>query len=609
MCHFRHMRGKGLVRQTPENQHNGKPRIRNRLGGCGSVSVQTLTPGFDNRACRGYTSSQSMKTSLRILAVVIVLAAVGTFFLLRNFGPSDPAELAPDEAIIFAQFPDGIRSVTRWQGTSLAQILNEAEVKAFLEKPMQKLGGMGGNETGGHFVGVKPIRFFMTAMADGKGSIGGYGGFQFFGDRASLDKSMDSLRTLWGGGEFRGSEIEGSKVMRTEKGGQAWLYAVHGRWCFVAADESSLRVALVRAAGKATTPSLAKSGDFRKAIGPLPKEADVLLFARVGPLLDFVLKAGESMGAQPIQAQVNQLRGIETIAAASKIDGRNLRDGVFVRPTQPPAHGQTLEHQSIRFAGPETLIYLSTVIDWQSLQSGAGGSPLPAGMFQNLATLGLTPDQLPQALGGEFDLSVAWAADSIRPDVRVIIPVRDPELTKRWIETLSAGAFPQMMATDDPLGTVYTFGDAQPMLAPTMILTRDFLLFGLSDADIRAVASKQPGVASLENSPAFAPAKATFERKNEVFGFVDAAALFRRTYEQLRPVISFSAALMPGVADVVDVSKLPEAATITKHLQPITYSIRRTDGGILMESEGPITLNQSGAILAAATVWFQGTQQ
>jgi hypothetical protein len=67
---------------------------------------------------------------------------------------------------------------------------------------------------------------------------------------------------------------------------------------------------------------------------------------------------------------------------------------------------------------------------------------------------------------------------------------------------------------------------------------------------------------------------------------------------------SFRAAITPGASDIIDGSKLPETETIAKHLQPIVYSQIRLPEGYLVESSGPITMNQAVLIAAAAGAAF-----
>ena len=50
--------------------------------------------------------------------------------------------------------------------------------------------------------------------------------------------------------------------------------------------------------------------------------------------------------------------------------------------------------------------------------------------------------------------------------------------------------------------------------------------------------------------------------------------------------------MMPDLKNRIDVSKLPKAETITKHLPPIVLSQKRTTEGTRRESSGPVSLTQ-----------------
>jgi hypothetical protein len=59
------------------------------------------------------------------------------------------------------------------------------------------------------------------------------------------------------------------------------------------------------------------------------------------------------------------------------------------------------------------------------------------------------------------------------------------------------------------------------------------------------------------------------------------------------------AAFMPAIADTVDLSKLPPADVITKHLSPIVMSQNYDRDGYVAESVGPVPLYQT--VLGAVT--------
>jgi hypothetical protein len=63
--------------------------------------------------------------------------------------------------------------------------------------------------------------------------------------------------------------------------------------------------------------------------------------------------------------------------------------------------------------------------------------------------------------------------------------------------------------------------------------------------------------------------------------------------------------MMPDLKKNLDVSKLPKAETIAKHLPPIVLSQKRTTEGTLVESSGPITMTQFLLLVGAGAMAAQ----
>ncbi len=87
------------------------------------------------------------------------------------------------------------------------------------------------------------------------------------------------------------------------------------------------------------------------------------------------------------------------------------------------------------------------------------------------------------------------------------------------------------------------------------------------------------------------------------------ALIYTRVDATLRPMLFMSAAFLPGIADTVDLNKLPAPETITKHLSPIVMSQRYDGDGYISESVGPVTVYQTivgvGGLGGAAAVLYQ----
>jgi hypothetical protein len=97
---------------------------------------------------------------------------------------------------------------------------------------------------------------------------------------------------------------------------------------------------------------------------------------------------------------------------------------------------------------------------------------------------------------------------------------------------------------------------------------------------------------TLRDAADFKDAMPAFQSANEAFGYIDTPTVFTRVYNSFVPVIRFGAAMMPDLKNRIDVSKLPKAESIAKHLPPIVLSQKRTTEGTLMESSGPVSLTQ-----------------
>ena len=92
----------------------------------------------------------------------------------------------------------------------------------------------------------------------------------------------------------------------------------------------------------------------------------------------------------------------------------------------------------------------------------------------------------------------------------------------------------------------------------------------------------------------------------DAVGYVDAKVLFERTYGLLKPMAALGVMMAPQANDYVDVNKLPDVETISKHLSPIVYSQSSDEQGALMESVGPVTFLQAelgaGGLLGASAI-------
>lgn len=533
------------------------------------------------------------KLSIAAAALAVLIFVVALLFL-KAAGPSDAAALVPEDTVFLASLSDLPRSFLRWQGTCLAQIGREPEVKAFLEKPLSKLAGNpGADETGKILVGLKPGRIFVAVTAVTAESVDALVGFQYWGGRKDFDAAVARMRQELPPGETTRETHGGSEIVGSQHGKFMVFTATRGTWGFVSTNKDLIISALDRARGDHASPSLAASPRFQEVSRRMLKSPDFTFFLQPQKVIDALLEAGRSLGAESIPEQVEDLRSTEAVGGSLKIDGEIQRDAVFILRKNPKT-ADTLTHKGARFTSPDTVVFVDFLARFSGLpgllQKALSGSAPQASIveFAGLAS---------SAYGLECAIAVNWGAGQMAPSGVLAVEIRDRVKADESLKKLMA-FFPETRVVEQDGVKLYSIPSvSNPLASPTLTLTGQFLVLGLDPASVAKAARSQG--AAIEGAPAFAPALAPYRSANEVFAFVDTRGLFERAYTALRPVILFGAQVMPGAADMIDTGKLPQTETIAKHLPPVILSQQRLDDGVFLESSGPVTMSQL-AIAAAA---------
>lgn len=545
------------------------------------------------------------KIAAVILVLLLVLLGVGVWFW-KSLGASDAARLLPQGTVVLVSLPDTVRTAMRWPSTTLAKIGVEPDIRAFLEKPFARIGqGGGGDEAAKILVDLKPTRLFfaVTSVKETAAVVG----FQFLGSRKSFESAVGRLRTELDrhatGQPAQTSAYNGVAITVTTHGPHSLFTAVAGRWAFLSNNLDALHQVLDRAAGTAKDGVLADLPRYQKVVAELPRDPDLLVFSQPQAILDTLLAFGQSMGAQQIPAQVEQARKVEAIGIGVKLEGADIRDAIFVLRPDPPDFGK-LSHAGMKLTSPDTFAYFDFLANFAEM-SQATTNPFLAPLLQNPAMQGSRLVELaPQALGPECSVSANWPAGQMKPEVLLAVQVRDAAKAAECLRELT-GLFPETVVSDQNGVSFYSFPSMQSAFAnPTVAQVDGFLIAGLDPAGLeRVVAAGQKGP-TLDKSPAFGPAQDFYAHGNEVFGFVNTAEVFTRAYDALKPIMTFGIALVPGMNDYFDSTKLPPTQSIARHLQPMISAQTRRADGYLLESRGPITMNQAALLSAAVGFYF-----
>lgn len=530
-------------------------------------------------------------------AVIAALIFIGVLIFKRETGPSDAATLVPPETVAFVNFPDLPRTFLRWKGSALGAIGREADVKAFLEKPLRKLmADPGASEANSLLAALRPGNIFLAVTRITADETRTLVGFQFWGDRAAYDKAVERLRAELPGGKTPPTALDhnGIPVVSSEHGGFQLYSAAVGRWGFLSTNIETLNAALDRATGRDTSPSLASAPRLRQVGNRLPGEPDFLAFIQPETAIDALVAAGTRMGAQLIPGQVEALRSAEAVGIAWKIDGEIQRDAVFTL-RKPGATKPALDHAAIGFTSPATVVFVESFLDTSALPAALQAVPELAAdpRIAALATLAA------EAIGTSAGVIIDWPENAGMPSAIGSLALRDRAKALEFV-SLVAPALPGLQTRQDGDRDILTLANpTNPFFAPVAVLTDKQILFGLDEASTLAAAASKATAAPLSSRPDFQAFAPTFEAANEIFAFADSRVVFERAYNALRPIIVFGASVMPGVADIVDVTKLPASASISKHLTPMVLSQRSVEDGTLLESSGPLTFNQALLLLGA----------
>ncbi|MEI6279005.1 MAG: hypothetical protein WCQ16_06440 [Verrucomicrobiae bacterium] len=531
---------------------------------------------------------KKLSLAAALLAVLLFLAVL---IFRRVAGPTDGASLLPADTVFYASLTDLPRSMLRWQGTALAEIGRASAVKAFLEKPLSNwMSDPGTGEAGGILAGLKPTRLFFAVTGLSSNRVDAVVGFQFWGGKKDFDEAVARLRKELPPGGTTGESYAGDEIVSTSHGKFSLFSAAHGRWGFLATDGAILKSLLDRASGKSSDLPLAKSPDFQKSLKHMLPAPDFLFFLRPQKVVDVLLETGRSLGAEAIPGQISGLRATEAVAGSWKLDGRLQRDAIFLlRPGVRSA--ESLAHKALRFTAPDTVLYVDFLARFAGL-SALLEKALPDRREAAAELAGLAVS----AFGPEAAVVANWQTGQMTPSMVFALEVRDPavagESLKRFLSF-----FPETLVTDQAGIKLHSIPSmSNPLASPTLTLTRDFLIVGLDPAVVaRAAGASGP---TIDSQPAFGPALPAFQSSNEAFAFVDSKRLVELAYNALRPVILFGAQVMPGVAGMIDTSKLPQTDAIAGHLPPVIFSQQRIEEGVLIESSGPLAVSQIALGLA-----------
>jgi len=569
-----------------------------------------------------------MKRAVLPLLLVIFSAAAG-FYLLKRFPPHEhreAADLLPANTLILEEMPNLHRTQERWPQTALAQIINEPDLQAFLARPLSQLPFHDElDKRLGQLKAIDPSRFFLGVTEwSGSGAPLAVAGLSYAGDRAQVDSLVSELRR-----EAQQTWPEGKSDIQKYGAGEIETFATpaftaalayRGEWVFIATDIALLKATLDRFDASPAPDSLGQQADFKKCLQHLPDAADNILYLRPDLLADKVETLAMMLNPTGEIQQGEQLKQTRAWSVGFKMDGLLMRDAGFA--IQPPAPDYTtpLARDAFRLSTPDTILAIASRLPQLGAIQLPDAKADPTGtlaMFEGwekaFTDRGLGLKQFNQAFGPEGGFLLDWPAGFLSyPGPLVMMDVRDTALARKFLDTLptvDSGSGAGFTRQDKEGITYYTlpfYGGAIPSLQLTLGLTDKCLIGALASTDSVTQAAKRLNspASGLTASPDYQKAAALVQSPSVSFTYLDSKPIFERLYGMVSSVAAIG--LIPHISDYVDVAKLPNVATISRHLSPIVSSDAYNDGGLTWESAGPVTSTQAsiltGGLMGAAAV-------
>ena len=554
-----------------------------------------------------------MKRVVLPLAVVLVLAGAG-FYLQRGLAghPRQVATWLPAGTILFEDLPDLHRTADRWPATALAQILNEPEVQALLQRPLGLTPHRAGFE--GRLARLRridPSHLFL-AVTDwsGAGAPKAVAGLSYMGSKQDLDALVDELRKRvresWPEGKGDIEQYGSGEIETFSTPNFSAALAYRGTWLFIATDTALLKASLDRYEGKPAPDSLAELPAFKSSLQHLPQAPDSLFFMRPGLMADKAASLALMLNPVADAQSMDSLRKIDAVGMALKLDGDLMRDAAYVIKSQPdePGDRAPLARDALKLTTPDTVIVAGERIP------GLGDAQLPdtksdpTGILELLhsylktfADQGLGAAQLQQAFGPELGFVLDWPAGAMIPTPLAVVDVKDAALARKFLDTLVTApiagiSFSRQDAVGISFYSMPPTGIAFFPLQITLGLTGRCLIGALNADAVKQGATRwSAGAAGLGGIALYQKAVGQVAEPTISFTYVDTKAVFERIYGLFRGVASMG--FVPHLSGYVDLAKLPAPETISRHLGPMVSSVAVKDGGVLLESAGPVTMTQA----------------
>jgi hypothetical protein len=568
--------------------------------------------------------------------LLVILAAAAAFAIsygLRRAAMTPHvavATLLPQETLFFAQMPDFNRTRDQWHESDIYQLYREPAVQEFLQKPLTKLPRRDAvSETIREIENLDPKDAFISVVSIEENIPKVLAGFRFRGSREEAEKVIGQWcrQSLNLGPNTPHQTIEYAEhqIEILTIGPNQLLTVYDGDWFLASNDLEQLKALLDRVdhrpiATASPTGSrqdrqstLEADQNFRAAVAHMPSSYALLFYVQpktiAAKLESLEAKAGQQIPPEQ-RAGLWQMR---SICGAMRFNKGKIHDVWFLG--MPKLQNEKLMRSAVDLGTTDTFFYLATLLNPQSFDAikQAGANAPFSGWLQKFlqatAQSGITSDDWKAAFDLELGSLADWPAGARWPSLIAALPVKDSARAEKIVNafTFAIDEDGPWKRTENEGVRYFSLPSAASLVAitPTIALSSRILIAGLDPSSVEGAMKRSASSASvLARTQNYKSAARLLPEPTNLFAYIDTQLMYSRLDASLRPMLLL-AALLPGISDHVDISKVPPPEVVTRHLSPIVFSQRYDGEGYVAESIGPITFNQAVIVVGVpAALWI-----
>lgn len=548
------------------------------------------------------------------LVVLVAAVAAGGVVYTVHRTPVTPntavTSLLPNTTVAVAHVPDFQRTRDEWRESDIYKLYQEPEVQAFL-KPLANVPKQDAtSSTLTDLEKLDPKDAFLAVTSIENNSPHFIGGFRFRGSQSSAEEIVGKWRArlVHDSNARETIDYETHKIEIVGAAPNQIATAYDGQWLFASNDLAELKAILDRADKRHQDQKniLESEPAFRSAMAHMLASYSLLFYLQPKKISPGLASVQSQTGADVAADARSALEQFENVCGSAKFDKGKIRDVIFVSAPKSPAT-QELTRDSLKLGTADTFLYIVALFNPDRLAGlGQSGTSLPLGswfqkVFDVASKTGVTVDDWKAAFDLEGSALAEWPDTAHLPSIVAMLPVKDPTRAFKIADTLTKSIdedAPWRKADKNGIRYYYIQSPvALFAITPTIAVSNKQMMLGLDSVSVEAtMARSEPGSQSarspsLADSATYKAASHALANPTTGFVYIDTGLLYSRLDAALRPMLLMSAAFMPSMSDYVDVTKLPPAGTVAKHLSPIVLSQRYDRDGYVTESTGPVTLD------------------